>query len=51
MSARQWGQMVQKARNIARTLGVRRGAGYLRNREVSFAVAHTVLLGRAPRHP
>lgn len=39
------------ARLIARTLGMRRAAGYLRNRGFNGPSACLVLLGRLPRHP
>jgi len=42
-------KLTNRARSIARTLGFRRAAGYLRNRDVAFADAHWVLFGCAPR--
>lgn len=38
-----------RAANIAKTLGYRAAAGYLRNREVPFEQAYEALFGRQPR--
>lgn len=49
MSAKQYGQMTRKARNLAKQLGFRCAAGFLRNREVPFEQAYQILFNRAPR--
>ena len=41
--------LVYRAHHIRKTLGLRSAAGFLRNREVTFAEAYFVLLGRVPR--
>lgn len=46
-----WERITSRAKYIARTLGVRAAAGYLRNRRVDFAEAHFILLGTKPRIP
>ena len=42
-------KIVKRADSIARSLGIRCAAGYLRNQQVSFEEAHYLLLGIAPR--
>lgn len=42
-------KFITRARSIAKSLGMRSAAGYLRNQKVDFAEAHFILLGRAPR--
>lgn len=38
--------LYKRAKQIQRTLGTRSAAGYLRNRNVSFSIAHWYLLVR-----
>lgn len=42
-------KLANRARAIARTLGFRSAAGFLRNREIKFEDAHWLLFGYAPR--
>lgn len=44
-------KLEMKAGEIAKSLGYRRAAGYLRNRGISLGVAHVMLFGRSPRFP
>lgn len=48
MSAKQYGQMVRKARTLTTQLGHRCAAGFLRNRGVSFEQAYEILFNRKP---
>lgn len=43
ITARAWGQQCHKARTLARSLGTRAAAGYLRNRSVSLETALMIL--------
>jgi len=42
-------RFLKKSVVLKRQLGVRCAAGYLRNRDVPFEIAHQVLLGYPPR--
>lgn len=41
--------LLRRALMIARNLGTRSAAGFLRNRDVTFEEAHFMLLGYGPR--
>lgn len=43
ITARAWGQQCHKARTLARSLGTRAAAGYLRNRAVPLDTALMIL--------
>jgi len=47
-TAKAWGQMMKKARDLTRNLGYRSAAGYLRNRDVPFETAYLAIFNRLP---
>jgi hypothetical protein len=49
MPSRSLIQLLKRAINLKKSLGVRCAAGYLRNREVQFDVAYFAMFGRLPR--
>ena len=49
-TARAFGQLARKARNLVNSLGYRVAAGYLRNREIPFEEAYMIIFNKEPRH-
>lgn len=49
MKAKDFGLLCKRARDLTRSLGWRRAAGYLRNRDIPFEQAYMILFNRKPK--
>lgn len=49
MSAKLFGLMCKRARDLTKNLGYRTAAGFLRNKDIPFEQAYQILFNRQPR--